>query len=216
MITGIIPAAGKGSRWGGFLKCMLPCGEGDWLINRQVRAMENGGAERIVIVCNTENISPIASHMAGKHGVPVYYAIQQGGRDIWGAIAEALPLVSNYAFFGMPDTYAPVDVFSKMSGADFEMGLFKTRRPERFGVLRSDRIVNKCNTFSVGTFDAWGVLGWSIDVTRFWMDYDKNVGIETYTQAFNLAIERFGFQSVAIAYYHDMADWQNYRDFVSR
>lgn len=212
--TGIIPAAGKGSRWGGYLKCLLPCGDGDWLINRTIRAMIQGGADRCVIVCNHETIGPIAAHLTGKFDLPIYYAIQRGGRGIWGAIAEALPLCDGRVLFAMPDTYIPLDVFERMSGAPFELGLFKTRTPERFGVLRGDQIVNKCNTFGAGEFDAWGVLGWSDAVTRYWMQYDDKIGMETYTQALNLAIDAFGFQSVEMPYYYDMATFDDYRRFL--
>ena len=216
MITGIIPCAGKGSRWGEFIKPLLPCGEGKWMINRTVKAMTDGGAERIAIVCNSTNIGTIAHHMRGKHKTPIYYAVQTDERDIWGAIAAALPLVRNsHAFFGMPDTYYPENVFERFVMNDFELGVFETDKPDRFGVIANGMIVNKSSAWMVGEYTAWGTLAWSPHVTRFWEDYDDRLEIESYTHGLNLAIDTFGFSITEMDYYKDMSNWDDYREFCA-
>ena len=215
MITGIIPCAGKGSRWGDFLKPLLPVDDGEWLINRTVRAMHSGGAERIVIVANEANIGTLANHMHGKHDLPLLFMRQTHSRDIWGAILTALPLCKNsHAYFAMPDTYYPANVFDRFLLDDFEIGVFATKIPERYGVIIDHLIINKSKTLK-GIQQAWGVLSWSQAVTLNWLDFEQRLGIETYTQAFNHAIETFGYGVVDMEYYHDMATWSDYKEFVS-
>lgn len=203
---GIIPAAGKGSRWGGYNKELLPVSPGCWLINYTVDAMLRGGADALLVVTNETKLPALVAHLKG---VPVYYALQRGNRDIWSAIEEGLDLPADYYLFGMPDTLYPADVFERMNGA-FSMGLFETTTPERFGVLHGGHVVNK-QRLDGDVFKAWGVLGWSRSTAELWRDRQP----ETYTEAINMALEDVrDTQYIDMATYHDMATFKDYHDYL--
>jgi hypothetical protein len=138
--------------------------------------------------------------------------VQFGGRDIWSAIAESLPIHGKYNLFAMPDTYYPVDVFNREYDGDFIINWFDTTAPERFGILTERGIVNK-QPMPDGKYKAWGTLAWSDKVADLWI---RNINkIETYTQAFNMAIDEFGFKLNKMAFYHDLATIEDYRELVN-
>lgn len=211
-ILGVLPAAGQGSRWGGYYKELLPCGDGDWLIDHIIDTMTYGGADEILVVTNTEKISTHATHLRSKFFLPLTYIIQQGKNDIYSAIDTTLPLAKDLNYFAMPDTYIDHNTFkSDFSYADFYLGVFTTDMPERFGVVVDGQVINKSDELEKGKlYDAWGVLVWTKDVAEFWL----NVQPENYTDAINKAIEVFTWDIFPMSYYYDMATWNDYRRFL--
>jgi len=180
---GIIPAAGKADRFGGVLKEMLPIAEGVTPLRRTVSIMRQAGCDAILLITNKDKLQ---MHMQHLEKEKVFYVIQSGGKDIWGAITESLSLYGERNIFAMPDTYYPPDIFNDFFGADFNLGCFETEMPERYGVVLGDRIVNK-QKLEPGRYKAWGVLGWTDKVAKSWL---KNMDlIETYTHALNMAME---------------------------
>jgi CTP:molybdopterin cytidylyltransferase MocA len=87
-ITGIIPAAGTGSRWGGYYKELLPTGHNEHLIDRAVLTCRVGGAERVVIITTPEKISAHASHFRYRDS-DIIFKIQDGVNDIYSAIESS-------------------------------------------------------------------------------------------------------------------------------
>lgn len=206
---GIVPAAGKASRWGGSFKELLPCGQGQHLIDRTITAMRLGGADNVLVITNPEKISAHATHLA--HREQVYFGLQQETTDIWGAIQASFPLAGDYNLFAMPDTYYPANAFEGQTFSQpFYLGVFDTPTPERFGVLVDKKVVNK--RAPAGEYKAWGLLVWSQEVVDYW----RGLYIANYTQAINLAIKEFGLHTFLIPYYYDMATWEDYQKFLEK
>lgn len=204
---GIIPAAGKAERWGGMPKELIPIGN-ETLLDRTVLAMENGKADAIMLITNTEKAPLHIQHLKNK---PILYKIQQGKKDLWSAICESFSIGASMNYFAMPDTYFNTDIFGKMSRLDFNIGYFETREPERFGVISEYEIIDKQPTG--GVQKAWGVLSWSYKVAEFWTLFMDQ--IETHTQAFNMAISQFGFSMTKLDYYHDVANYEYYKRLIN-
>lgn len=218
--VGVIPAAGNGSRWGndhvtgGIFKEMLPISVDQFdicytLLDHTARAMWMGGANALVIVTNKAKVSTFARHLPWFDKTPTYYTIQRGDRDMWSAMIEACEFPADRYLFAMPDTLYPIDAFAKAPAADFTLGLFETDKPERFGVLHEDRVHNKSGRF-LGKLPAWGLLTWSAACVEFWRENEP----PDYTAAINAAIDRFGLHTWPLAYYRDMATFEDYQEAV--
>lgn len=205
---GVIPAAGKGSRWGGFYKELLPCGEGNWLIDNTINTMIYGGADKILVITTPEKVSTHATHLDGKFQKELFFALQFGKNDIYSAIETSLPHAGDINYFAMPDTYIDYNTFAvNLNWADLYLGTFLTDTPERFGVIHEGRVVNKEHLTDKSTYEAWGVLIWTKNVADFWL----HINPKDYTDAINKAMEIFTWDRFPLAYYYDMASWKDYR-----
>lgn len=201
--VGIIPAAGRASRFGGTLKELLPAKDGRSFLRHAVNRLP---VDLVVIVTNPDKV---LSHMA-EIGPDAAYILQRGTNDIWSAIETALQVRAERYYFTMPDTYLPPDIFAKPHDADFVLGTFATKTPERFGVLIGDMVINKQHDLPTPA-RAWGVLEWSERVVDFW----RSSKPQEYTQAINAAMREFGYQTFPITYYHDNASMRDYFNFLA-
>jgi len=208
MILGIVPAGGKAKRFDGCLKEMLPCGKDQLMIDRTISAFNLGGADKVLVLTTAEKIGIHAAHLGAGYDYRI-------GRDtLWHSIMEAFAFKADWYLFAMPDTYYPMDVFdhSEMHRTDFNIGWFETMVPCRFGVLMDGEILEKPK-LGTGIYRAWGTLCWTNKVVDLWLNnLDK---INEHTDAFNLAIKEFGYQDYKMAYYHDMATWEDYSAFIA-
>jgi len=214
MILGVIPVAGKGSRWGGYYKELLPCGKGEWLLDRTIKAMKIGGAHRICVVTSQEKIATHVAHITEKYD-DVFYVIQKGTNDIYSAMEASFPYAGSINYFAMPDTYFDKFAFTAPSftANEFYLGTFYTDKPERFGTIRGERVLNKRPSPSTekGKFyEAWGAMVWSDKVSRLW----KNSSPSNYTDAINSAMQFFGYTTFPLHDYKDMATWDDYTEFI--
>jgi len=214
-ILGVVPVAGKGSRWGGYFKELLPVGNGEWLLDRTIGAMMKGGANKICVITTPEKISTHIAHINSKYS-GIFYVTQKEKKDIWGAMKESLIFAGELNLFAMPDTYFPSELFVRQfrkttygRKPQFFIGVHKTTMPERFGVLLENKVVNK-QKLSDGTYDAWGTLVWTKEVAKFWIENPP----ETYTEAINSAMKEFEWETFAMEYYKDMATWKDYTEFI--
>lgn len=206
---GLIPAGGKGSRWGGYHKMLLPCGEHEWLLDRCIRALQLGGATDIYIAIREEDYITLTNHIALRTDLDkVFFVAVPGVKDFYEAF-EISHRFGNRILFAMPDTYFPLDAFVDTPESDLVFGLHQTNSPERFGVLHNGEITNKSSDLT-GRFNAWGTLEWSPAVSAFWAEQD----LDDYTEALNLAIKKFGYGTTNLAYYYDMASWEHYLNFM--
>jgi len=205
---GIIPAAGQSVRFGGVLKEMLPISDGVTLIKRTLTALHNGGCDTCLIVTNRDKLPAHAQHLKDWAAI---YSIQRGRKNIWSAVAESLPIHGKVNLFAMPDTYYPADAFTNILEGDFALGVFETSTPERFGVLKDGKIVDK-QVLPAGKYQAWGVLGWSDSVARYWIScFDE---INSFDQAISMAMDKFGYTVKTMEYYRDLAGWSDYHEFM--
>jgi hypothetical protein len=204
---GIIPAAGKASRFDNIYKEFLPHNQGQTMIQRVASAMYN--MDVIQVITNQEKIQFHANHLNKIDNV--VFSLQKQNLDIWGAIIESFPLAARHNVFAMPDTCFPSKIIDDVIEDHFSIGYFETEKPERYGVLTENGIVNK-TAMPPGKYSAWGVLCWSAAVVDFWLKDIDN--IKTYTQAFNRAIDKFGFKLHKMDYYYDFASLKDYTDYM--
>lgn len=202
---GIIPAAGKGTRFGGLYKELLPIGDGETMLSRAVDTLEMIPVDSMLIVTSHYKIN---AHCAALNNRAVKYAIQRDyERDAWGAIVESLDCAGDWNYYLMPDTWIMQGIIPDTE-RDFTLGLFNTMKPERFGVVDDGEIVDKSTTFS-GERQAWGVVIWSRRVVDFWKRHLSD--ITSHTQAFNMAMREFGYGAFEIPVYIDIASFSDYK-----
>ena len=200
---GIIPAGGKASRFGGTLKEMLPCDEHS-LLDRAISAMYAGRADDVVVITTPEKIGIHALQLINRN---VWYRLAFD--SLWASLVDIMRLEFDEYMFAMPDTYFPWNCFDRETEADFTMGLFTTHTPSRFGVVHEDSIWDKY--FKSGEYEAWGVVMWTKEVVDFWRKDNK---AKDHTEAFNMAMDKFGYATFDLEYYHDMASFDDYRKLV--
>jgi hypothetical protein len=201
---GIIPAAGKAERFGGILKELMPTLDGNTFLTHAMTRLSYACAQMVVITTPEK----IAEH-ARELNYYAFYAVQSGNRDIYSAIKTALEFEADFYVFTMPDTLMPFDSFKGCTFSDFELGLHFTDKPERYGMLRDGRIVNK-EPGEAGM--AWGVISWSRAVAEYWLSQS----IDNYTDAINLAIAKFGLKTWDLEYYYDNASMHDYIEYIRK
>lgn len=215
--TGIIPAAGRAARWGGYLggylKELLPVGDGVWVLDHALAAMVHGGARRALIVTDAEKIGPLARYLHPQ-GLDVGFLLQHGAQgNLWSAIRTALPWCHNRVLMAMPDTLYPVDALAEDDAAEpLILWTFATETPERFGIIGEHGIIYDKPTGYHPPQDAWGLVAWSSEVTRHWLAHTY----ETFTAALNHAVDTFGYVTRSLAWYQDFASWEDYQAWMRR
>ena len=203
--VGIIPAAGKGARWGKYPKFLLPCGPGEWLLDRAIRQIPS---DKTIIVFSENTLLDIATHVRRCSLSDKIILIEQTKPwDLYGAIHAALQVEADFYYMAMPDTYIPKDIFSKMNYPGITFGAFITSEPERFGVLRDTGIVDK---MPGPPGYAWGCISWSKEVRDSWLN--RKIGY--FPDALNFAIKHFESHMVKMDFYYDMANWNSYKEFA--
>lgn len=199
--VGILPAAGKAERFGGVLKEELPYRGASFLEHAYNRLP----CDDVVVVTNKEKIQSHANILGDK----AIYLIQHGGQDMWSAMVTGMHIDADTYFMTMPDTYLPKESMFGLPKCAFQMGLFETTRPARFGCFHNGMIINKSSAVPAPA-RAWGVLVWTKIVKEFWF----SMPIHDYTDAINKAIVKFGSRAFALDYYHDLASIDDYTDLL--
>jgi len=205
--VGIIPAGGRAQRFNGVLKELLPVGE-ESLMRRTVGVLRGGAATSIIVLSAPDKV---AAHMRGLEGLHGIYFVQSD-EVLFKSILRACEIPASWYLFAMPDTFLPEDAFYRKLDDDFVLGIFKTDRPEKFGVCIGTGINDKDESLKGTTQWAWGVAAWSHRIRDFWLA--RAGTIQNHTEAFNLAMTRFGWRSFHLAYYHDVASWLDYETLV--
>lgn len=206
MRLGVLPAAGKADRWGGYPKELLPISDDHTFLSRAVETLTCSGCEAVLLVTNPAKIHLHAYHLKNRSNVS--FVLQQGN-EMWGAMATALQTPADEYLFMMPDTFLPDRPFPTSLQAHIGFGTFTTDEPERFGVFRDGRIVNKQPAGGTGL--AWGALAWTSDVAKYW----KSQVYEGYTQALNAAIRGFEYTIWELEQYFDIGNMRHYTEFLS-
>ena len=205
MRLGILPAAGKSERWGGYPKELLPVSASQTFMSRAVDSLHACGCDFVLIVTNPAKIHLHAYHLKSKERV--LFALQQG-TEMWSAMTTAIKTPADEYFFLMPDTYVPPKPFPSELEADFALGVFLTEEPQRFGVLRGGKVVNKEPASDPGL--AWGALAWKRCIAEFWQTRHYS----DYTAAINDAIQVFDFHSWELDFYFDIGSMDYYAEFL--
>lgn len=200
---GVIPAAGNASRFNGVWKELLPARDGRTLLWHAVNRVP---FEQVVIVTREDKI---AMH-AREIGHRAVYAIQREKFDLWGALLMSLEFDADRYTMTMPDTLFREDALVDWPCADFALGTFETDTPERFGVLVDGKWVIDKDVSQPVPATAWGAVCWTRSVASLWREAKP----QTYTQAINLAISKFGLETFPIGEYHDMASIADYLEYM--
>ena len=198
---GIIPAGGQANRFGGTMKELLPCGDYS-LLERAVFAMSQV-CDDVLVISSPEKVGAHAKVLRATRAI---YSMARV--SLWESIKDANAMMYEMYYFAMPDTYFPLMAMKQPIRDDFNLWLFETDQPERFGVVKDDYIFDK--QIFKGTHKAWGLLSWSWAVVDYWRDNHY----ANHTEAFNAALKTFGHSTFDLAYYFDCASFGDYRKLV--
>lgn len=205
---GIIPAGGRAERFGGTFKELLPAGEAS-LLCRTVGVLRAGAAGQVVVLTTPDKAAAHMKSLDGLHGV----CLLQSHEVLFKSILLACEIPASWYLFAMPDTLLPEETFYRKLDGDFMLGLFKTDKPERFGVWGGTGINDKDLSLKGTTQWAWGAAVWSRRVVDFWMSLGETA--PNHTVAFNLAMTRFGCGTFELPFYYDVASWPDYQRLVA-
>ena len=202
MKIGIIPAAGKAERFGGILKELLPARDGVSFINH--------AADRLRLICDliiiVTNKDKAQSHI--QNVKDALFIEQDNNLNLLGAVQSALKIEAERYYFTMPDTYMRNDIFIDTPLVNgLSLGIFETRKPERFGCLVDGLIVDKSHSINAPA-NAWGVLSWG------WAWRDNFFYADNFTDVINGIIKKAGFSTWNIGEYSDMATVKDYIEYM--
>lgn len=204
-MLGIIPAAGKATRWGSteyfFYKEFLPVVNGKQCLDLTISAMLIAGADRFLVITNPDKIFEHARFFNKKYPKLDVSFVLQKGEELIGAINTALNYLDSINLFAMPDTI--FDEYSLKAGVDllnsykanFVIGLFDTITPERFGCLIGDTFIDKPKNLS-GMYSAWGSF--------VFRNAEKATSLDEFMNINNQLLYYY------ISYYYDMASFNDY------
>lgn len=200
---GIIPAAGKATRFGGLFKELLPLPDGRSLLEHAIERV--AFCDRVVVITNSKKYQAHHDLLGDK-----VILLDQQGHELWGAIKTAYNHYdADRYYFTMPDTYIRADVFRNEPGASFNLGYFLTNEPKRFGILHDGVVIDKANVTERPAV-AWGVLSWAKHICDLWNERR----VENYTQAINVAIAQNDWDKWPIGRYYDCADMPRYMELL--
>lgn len=211
-MLGILPMAGKGSRWGGYYKELLPVYNKVYVVDYAITAMEKAGVKKFLIITNPEKIQEHARHFSRDkyEGLDFMFVLQKG-EELISAINTAIDYSEDINLFAMPDTCFDLDsfdlgmsIFKDIPNANFLVGLFRTDRPERFGCLIDSKFVDKPKNINLdSTYDAWG---------NFIFRGNTVKKANTLDEFMNINNEHIYYE---ISYYYDLASFFDYENFLA-
>lgn len=210
-MIGYVPAGGTNERWGGGYKEMLPIREGRWMLDNAVITLLEAGCDHVYI-----GTSPIKATMHMEHirrrGIE-HVSFIMAIPTMWDALKTFLPYaLGEDVLMMMADTITVFDSHSMLQDwSNINLGVFATIFPEQFSVFLNDRIVTKPQDIVITkSVNAWGIVGWSDEATRLWL----NAKPDGYDEAFNLAIKELSSSRFYLPYYYDFADFKSYSRYI--
>lgn len=212
MITGIIPAGGQASRFGGHYKELLPCGPDETLLQRTARQMVEVGAEKLILLTSVDKYDMQLNHLRDSGHKERLCGVTDYGEGLGEAIKRSLHACEGKVIFAMPDTYtdAPEVV---PDGVPMSVGLFTTHEASRFGRvdLKEKWITDKPIGLDGTPQLAWGTLSWNVEITHAWMANDKAMD---FTDLLNEFMPWADFYDLSC--YYDMGSWDHYVQFIQQ
>lgn len=208
----IIPAAGKAERFGGVLKECLPINTAlqSSLIHTLYNADCVDTSVEIVITTLPEKAKEHMTLCAQFGFSDVYFRLLHHEHDLWGSIQSGIDYEKDGGVL-LPDTIT--NWKDTIPQGDLIFGVFETTTPERFSVIANNVIyTKKKGSLFRKTYNAWGVVLWSREVAQYW----KQLEIDHYDTAFNLAIQRFGYNTFHLDYYYDLGTFEAYTQYLKK
>lgn len=221
MRTGIILAAGMASRFSGVYKDLLPTdsGPGDMncVIDHGFAALSHWGADRYIVTTNPTKIHEHTRHFGRrKFAANTIALVPMYSGEMFNSLQSALSFASERNAMVMADTIFNYDAIPVNITAPLSFGVFRTYEPERFSVFyTNDRQQTYLVTKPVnlkGEFKAWGCVLFNLEVAEYWRGLSPDL---PYDEAFNLAMNRYGYATFDLEYYYDLANFEKYREYVN-
>lgn len=198
---GIIPAAGRATRFGGLAKELLPAWDGRSLLSHACARLRPY-CDLIIVVTSQKKVE---HHMKEAKGVMF---VEQAGSELLGAVQSGITIPAERYYFTMPDTFVPDDVFDiAPTGKWLSVGTFFTMTPERFGCLVDGFVIDKQQGLPAPA-EAWGCLSWDGAARSEFF----NAG--SFSDAINNIIKKFGHRVWQIGDYFDMATVEDYKEYI--
>lgn len=192
-LIGVVPAGGKASRLAPYPgpKELFPIGWQPYNVNGEVHrrpkvvsqyvieSMIAAGVTRVLIMVGEHKYDILRYYGSGqRYGVSISYLFQEEPSGMVHAIDLAYSWTKGARIlFGMPDTIIhPNDAFSlllhqhRSQPADLTLGLFTTHRPEKFGMVETDRtgriIAHIDKPRETALTQMWGFAVWDAAFTE--------------------------------------------------
>ncbi|GMQ79219.1 MAG: NTP transferase domain-containing protein [Anaerolineae bacterium] len=242
-VIGLIPAAGKGMRLGlPYPKELYPIIRNNHfkpIAQYVLDNMTTAGLQHVVFVVNETKHQLIGYFGSGRRfGCDVSYVVQERtdalNKSTSPGLAHALDAAFHLTrgktvFFGMADTIMqPGDVFAKAIQSaephdDVILILFKTERPEKFGMVKLDH-----NSRVLGIVDKpahtdlekmWGCIIWRPRFTEHIHECVHRRGISDFAWIMNSAISKgmnFRGFHVAAGVYIDLGTYEEIMELDKR
>jgi len=214
-MIGIIPAAGKATRWSGQYKELLPINNEMTLLDRSILLCQSAGCDKIVIVTNTDKISSHAQYLGRQKSDGIFYKLQtHPDKDLLGAIMSGMEIgrcPEGYLLV-MPDTIVELEFPKIPKDYHIEFGTFSTDRPHKFGVIKNDMVIDKCKEFYDGRtfYDAWGIIWFSPEVR----DRFLTMNFISQVEAYNDSMRNLGYGTFPLRSYRDFACFEDYERWI--
>jgi hypothetical protein len=193
MRLGILPAGGKATRFGGLDKTLSCIIGTQTLLSINYEGLRFFCDHVIVVTSATKVFKQIAQAEGAT------FMIDTEG--MWSAMLRAMEWEADEYYFLMADTFVCPPRPPYLS-SDFMLGTFESDAPRRFGRFVDGKIINKHDSTGL----CWGTGAWSKEVRDYW----REVSPPDYTEAFNLAITKFGLETFPLDYYYDIASEEDY------
>lgn len=211
--SAIILAGGKGTRFNGTVKELLPISDTESVIDCSINAAITWGADRIIIISNPDKIQYHTKHFSQDkyNGLNIVYKVQYSG-EMWNGLCLAMEDATEHNAMFMADTLFSYRALEYVPTEDIVFGIFRTFAPARYSVFIDGKIVTKDKDLPNREYTAWGCLTFTKAVVDYWRGKEYN----HYDKAFNDAMEVFNYGSFSMGEYRDIGTLGSYVEYLSK
>ncbi len=210
--SAIILAGGKGTRFNGTVKELLPISDTESVIDCSINAVKVWNADRIIIVSNPDKISYHVKHFnQDKYkDLNILFKINSAG-EMWESLCKGMEDATEQNLMLMADTVFNPHDLQYMSDTPLAFGVFQTYATGNFSVFYNGIIRTKDQNLT-GPLSAWGCVLFTKDVVQYW----KNDLYSDYDAAFNAAMEVFDYSAFNITPYFDLGTLGRYIEYLNK
>lgn len=218
----LIPAGGLAERFGGIYKELLPIDNSDFLLKRAIdQAVNVFLVNEVTILSNVDKISTHANFVHRYFpDLKVKYQLSDNWDNLWHAIYDTLDITQDTILI-LPDTYvkmpANFNPWGIMVGAPITLGQFMTDDMSQYSAF--DPVDGYIRTKDPLLADvpgyAWGLVYWNPMIANYWKMHPEMRDL-TYDQAFQSAMDIYGYWRFDIEEYYDLGTWERYEEFINR
>ena len=191
---GLVPAAGRGTRFSAFcVKELYPLPSDDGTLRpvaeHALRLVSGAGAQQCVVMVSPDKLEvlEVLSQMT-EPSIDLAYVVQSQPRGLPNAVRTAYRWIANRnVVLALPDTFVvPHDAAAQIltaqlkASADLALGVFPVEEPERMGPVEFgpdgtvQQVFDKPQHTSLR--NSWGIASWSPAFTDFCCAWDDKQG----------------------------------------